>query len=142
IPYKSSEVPSEGSSYSKYLLTVWLTICAVRTEGIFQNLLENILLRFKLKYMMAVIPKEELNVEFQKYFPGKDVGNIQVYLNDITDFHNQFGKSEKFIAYCLQYFILPSVERYDTQLVSTPYDFCAQPARVKGFTGTSSSNLF
>src|SRR5207302_2499982 len=87
IPYKSSEVPSEGSSYSKYLLTIWLTICAARTEGIFQNLLENILLSFKLKCMMAVIPKKELNAEFQKYFPGKDVGNIQDYLNDITDFH-------------------------------------------------------
>ncbi len=142
IPYKSSEVPSEGSSYSKYLLTSWLTICAARTEGIFKNLLENILLSFKLKYMMAVIPKEELNAEFQKYFPGKDVGNIQAYLSDITNFHKQFSKSEKFVTYCLQYFILPSVERYDTQLVSTPYDFCAQSAKVKGFTGTSSSKLF
>ncbi len=142
IPFKNAEAPSEGSSYSKYLFTIWLTICAVRTEGIFQNLLQHILLNFKLKYMIAVIPIDELNAEFQKYFPEKDISNIQVYLDKIADFHGDFSKSEKFVEYCLQHFILPSIQQYDTQLISTPYDFCAQPLRIKGFTGTSSNNLF
>ena len=141
IPYKSSNVPNEGSTYSKYLLTLWLTVEVVKVQGVFKELLEQILISYQRKYMMAIIPLKDLNADFQKLFHGKDICNIQKYLNN-SAFYEEFCRSDAVVTYCLRQFILPSVQRYDAQLISTPFNFGRQAFMLKGFTGTSRNNSF
>lgn len=142
IPYRNSNEPNEGSTYSKYLLSLWLTVEAVHVDGIALELLEHILLDFKFKYMLGMIEIATLNSQFQELFPGMEVIHIEKFLQNSSGFHLQFAKQPSLINHCLQHFILPSVQKYSVQLISTPFNFCFQASVIKGFSGTSRCNAF